>query len=213
MRSPKHEHRLAVLAQAVSITQDWLAGRATLRGLCQRHRATQYTITEAILTRISREQYRRIAREHQLEANSGGKKRLTVTVWIKHDRTRGRPKVRRQRYIKVEQGESRDKRGRWISLAQYLWAHTHGRKVPPGHIIVHLDGDAMNDDLSNLALRSRAEQARMAVRTCDGAKRAERISKTKRENGEIARRMREAMACKAVEGPHDDFWQDDEEVA
>lgn len=205
---------------AASIAQAWITGQSDLSSLCKTYRATQRTIVALILTRITREQYRKIARQHQITANAGGAKRLTVKVWTRCQSRKSegfgrRGKVRRCRYIKVEAGQDRARRGKWISLAQYLWEKVHGRPVPPGYIVAHADGKTMNDDPSNLVLRSRAEQARLAVRSCDQEKRGRKISKTKKENFAIAKRMQEAMAQRAARGPdvETDDWFDDEEVA
>lgn len=38
---------------------------------------------------------------------------------------------------------------RMIFKRRYVWEHAHG-KIPPGHRIIHLDGDVMNCNLDNL---------------------------------------------------------------
>lgn len=42
-------------------------------------------------------------------------------------------------------------------LHQMVWAHANRKPVPPGHVVVFLDGDKHNFKASNLALRSRAQ--------------------------------------------------------
>lgn len=46
--------------------------------------------------------------------------------------------------------------GRWRRYATYLWEQAHG-PLPPGKMIIHLDGDPLNDCLSNLAALSPGE--------------------------------------------------------
>ena len=51
------------------------------------------------------------------------------------------------RFIKISgilQGKHK-----WIPYARYLWLKA-GRDIPPGHFVVHYDGDTLNDDLCNL---------------------------------------------------------------
>lgn len=209
----QHEHRLSVLREAAMIMHKWLVEHRKLADLCIEYRATNHTITEAILTQIPPEEYRRIAKERRRQANAGGEKRLTVRIWLRREARRcegygRRAKVRRQRYIKIAHGESRGMRGKWVSLAQYLWERDHG-PVPARCIVVHADGDSLNDDPGNLVLRSRAEQAALAVRTCDRGKRAAKISRTKRENAAIASRLRQA---RQEAGPDELEWDIEREA-
>lgn len=53
------------------------------------------------------------------------------------------------RYIKVR--EDGPKGRRWILYSRYWWEKNRGA-IPSGKIVVHLDGDTMNDDPENLAL-------------------------------------------------------------
>lgn len=47
----------------------------------------------------------------------------------------------------------------WVPYPRYLWEQEHG-PIPPGHIIVFVDGNPMNCELSNLQAISRAEHAK-----------------------------------------------------
>lgn len=53
------------------------------------------------------------------------------------------------RYIKVRNDGPKGRR--WILYARFWWEKNRGL-VPAGKIVVHLDGDSMNDDPKNLAL-------------------------------------------------------------
>ena len=57
----------------------------------------------------------------------------------------------RQKWIRTAPGE-------WKMLARHVWEQHHGL-IPPGYVIVHRDGDALNCEIGNLQLISRAEHA------------------------------------------------------
>ena len=65
----------------------------------------------------------------------------------------GRPR----RWIKVREHRPGD-RG-WTHYARYVWEQAHG-PIPPEMVIIHEDGDALNDDLENLRLGTRADNLR-----------------------------------------------------
>jgi hypothetical protein len=48
----------------------------------------------------------------------------------------------------------------WIAVARYNWEQVHG-PVPPGHCIIRIDGNIYNNEMSNLAIVTRAELAVM----------------------------------------------------
>lgn len=97
------------------------------------------------------------------------------------------------RFIKVAfKGPSR-----WKRYATHLWETTHG-PVPDGHMVVHLDGDSLNDDLDNLAVlspgevitwRHRVDQA-MSRNNRRGDKRLDAVRTFNREIAAV-RRQRE----------------------
>lgn len=70
-----------------------------------------------------------------------------------------RPSRPCRRWIKVE---GVDGSLYWKSYSRHVWEQSNG-PVPKGLIIVHLDGDTLNDDPANLAAMSRAE----AFRHCE----------------------------------------------
>ncbi len=49
--------------------------------------------------------------------------------------------------------------GKWEYLSRHTWRSFFG-KIPPGHIIIHKDGDTMNCRIENLAMITKAENAR-----------------------------------------------------
>ena len=46
-------------------------------------------------------------------------------------------------------------RSRWIAKSRWVWRQA-GRKIPDGHVLIHLDGDPKNCELDNLEPVSRA---------------------------------------------------------
>lgn len=49
--------------------------------------------------------------------------------------------------------------GKWVYLSRYNY-EKHIGPIPPGHIVIYKDGDTMNCEPGNLALMSRADNAR-----------------------------------------------------
>ncbi len=86
--------------------------------------------------------------------------RLIGTISTRHDhcsrRTQERINARpgpKRRYIKVkDDGKPQDL---WIPLARYRWEKERG-PIPRGMCVVHIDGNTLNDQLSNLSLADRA---------------------------------------------------------
>ena len=86
------------------------------------------------------------------------------TILIRFDspprRTRGRKNAAPgpgRRWIKVRDDGPANRR--WEPWARYLWRQRYG-PIPAGLLVGHVDGDAMNDALDNLALMTRAENLR-----------------------------------------------------
>lgn len=85
--------------------------------------------------------------------------RSVGSITIRRDKT---PRSRRdranaakgppRRWIKVRDDGQRSKR--WMPYARHVWESFHG-SVPPGFLVVHADGDTMNDDPKNLLLVDR----------------------------------------------------------
>lgn len=62
----------------------------------------------------------------------------------------------KRRWIKVS--NTGNPQSRWKPFAAYLWEKIRG-PIPEGLLVHHLDGDSMNDTLSNYALITRAKHA------------------------------------------------------
>ncbi len=67
----------------------------------------------------------------------------------KWSRSRKRPQ---RRFIKVR--DDGKPQHQWIPLARYLWERAYG-PIPPGMFVVHIDGDSLNDVLSNFRMVDR----------------------------------------------------------
>uniref|UniRef100_A0A6M3KH51 Putative homing endonuclease n=1 Tax=viral metagenome TaxID=1070528 RepID=A0A6M3KH51_9ZZZZ len=66
-------------------------------------------------------------------------------------RTRNRyGKITKRRYIKTGNGNQ------WKLYSKYLWEQKYG-KIPIGLGVHHIDGNPLNDTISNLALISKAQ--------------------------------------------------------
>lgn len=59
-----------------------------------------------------------------------------------------------RRYIKIRDDGPPGRQ--WVAYARWLWESANGG-LPAGLVVVHLDGDAMNDDPSNLGAATRAQ--------------------------------------------------------
>jgi hypothetical protein len=73
-------------------------------------------------------------------------------ISIRNDRSTKTGIVRQYKYIRLT-------KGKWILLQRYVWQQHYG-EVPAKHVVVFLDGDTMNCEISNLSCISMAENAR-----------------------------------------------------
>lgn len=88
-------------------------------------------------------------------------------VWSREE------KGRLVKMIAMEQGKP-------VPYARWMWERDNG-KVPPGYFVTLVDGDPQNVTPGNLALISRADNARRNGR-CDAKARAAKIWATRRKN-------------------------------
>ncbi len=128
-------------------------------------------------------------------------------ISVRHDqpprRWRGhanaRPGPPRQ-YIKVrDDGPPKD---RWIPLARYLWQKAYG-PIPPGMLVAHINGNAMDDSLENLVLiNRRVNMLRLppdvwALRKARASEATRRRHAVNRARPVQPRRRRQCSACAA----------------
>ena len=71
---------------------------------------------------------------------------------VRNHKYKGKPRL----VIKVG-----DRPKRWILYARYVWEQAHG-SVPKGCVVMHIDGDRMNCELSNLRCVTKQEHGPIA---------------------------------------------------
>lgn len=111
-------------------------------------------------------------------------------------RYRGRANARKgppSRWIKVR--DDGPPAGRFVPYARYLWEQRHG-PVPPGRLVVHADGDTMNDEPDNLILITQAENMQRLLARAEIMEVCyERLGKATRARHEGNRRIK-AERCR-----------------
>ncbi len=60
------------------------------------------------------------------------------------------------RMIKISDVRGLRTMSNWMIYARYMWEREYG-EIPVGQCVAHLDGDRLNDSISNLALMTRIE--------------------------------------------------------
>lgn len=141
-------------------------------------------LTTALLTRMTREEYRNINRKTLARCGENSRFEKGMKPWNKNVKglrmspatefkkghlpanhkpvgtieIRGHKKRGYQsRWIKVS--GLRQGSHRWIEYSKYIWMQNNG-PIPEGMIIAHADGDTLNDSPDNLILITRAEHLR-----------------------------------------------------
>lgn len=92
------------------------------------------------------------------------------TVVRRSDVVNGRRKE--VRYVKVRMSGPAGKR--WVLYARWWW-EKHRGPVPPGKLVIHLDGDELNDDPSNFALGTPGTKFKLAHQRDPGMSKDNRI--------------------------------------
>ncbi|MBN2312342.1 MAG: HNH endonuclease [Sedimentisphaerales bacterium] len=135
-----------------------------ISALCKKEYHVAYsTFKREILTRISEDQYQQIVKKKKSPATEFKKGHVPVSyrpigeIYIVKDKT-GTP----YRWIKLKDTGPREHRRK--PYARYVWERQHG-PIPKGGIIRHKDGDPLNDDIDNLILIDRAENAQLTRRS------------------------------------------------
>jgi len=93
---------------------------------------------------------------------------------------------------------------RWIPFGRHVWQRLHG-PVPPGMLVVHANGDTLDDDPANLRLISRRELPAWlrTIRPEMESRRRAAVTRATRRRGHARRELRalrrahqpEAVAC------------------
>lgn len=88
-----------------------------------------------------------------IKANSGSFKKGRTTC---NCRPVGDERVTRDGYVEVKVKDPNT----WQLKQRFIWEQAHG-EIPKGHVLLFLDGDKTNFNLSNLQLVTRAQLARI----------------------------------------------------
>jgi len=93
------------------------------------------------------------------------------------------------RFIKVRDGGNGN--ARYTTYARWLWQRTHG-PIPPGMLVVHADGNSMNDAIENLRLVDRRGHLELLVARDPGMeiRRRQRAGESSRRRHEVNRRRK-----------------------
>lgn len=177
----KGYEREDVIADAAQIAERLKNTPATLTGLMKEYHCGWSVIMKVVLSQMSKKQWKRIRKRKLAHGNVKHHFQKGHKTWNKNAKgihlspatefkkghlpanhrhvgtirivTRERDgRINQYREIKVSgimQG-----RHKWIPYARYLYEQKYGQ-VPKGHLVVHVDGDSMNDDPDNLQSRNR----------------------------------------------------------
>jgi len=174
-----------VMAEAAEIVRRLAESKATVESLMKEYRCGYAILKRAIDSQLTKAQWRRISKKKMAAAGvktwipkghipwnkgtnyrpgKGAEKtqfkkghlpenhKHTGTIRINTRNRNGR--ITQHREIKA--AGIRQGRHVWVTYAKYLWEKENG-PVPPGHFVVHADGDLMNDSPGNLRLVDRKE--------------------------------------------------------
>ena len=122
-----------------------------------------------------------------IRGNAARRYRPVGAITLRRDHRRGPAR----RYIKVrDDGPSQY---RYTPYARWVWEQAHG-PVPAGRLVIHIDGDTLNDDLSNLSLADcRTNLARLeSIRPGSVAKRCRNSAKARVGRRAATREIRRA---------------------
>lgn len=214
-------NREKVNKDAEVIAERLRAGTALIRGLCREYSCAYPTMMRAVLTQMTKDEYRKLAVKRV--AQSGIKTRLKkgCAAWNKglhyqpggrcpetqfrkghlphNHKHKGEISIRKCkndtlfRFIKTK--GIVDGQHRWIPFARYVWEQANG-PVPEGMFPVHSDGDTLNDELSNIEIVDRA--GHLANMRKNNPKVYKKIARTKIRNTKRRRRL-QAGAQKLID--------------
>jgi len=85
-------------------------------------------------------------------------------------------------------------RHKWIPYAHHIWEKTHGRPVPAGGLVIHLDNNSLNDNPVNLILADRKKNIELMRQNNPDWKQKAIISLKKTIKARRRRQMRELKA-------------------
>lgn len=227
----------AVRVDAAGIVERLRAGRATVRGLMKEYGCSYAVLIGVILSILTRAEWRRICRERvaaagartrfskghapwnlgirgvhmspatefkpgHIRGSAARRYRPVGAISIRRDGANGQP----SRWIKVT--DEGPVQYRYIPYARWVWQKERG-PIPVGGIVIHMDGDSLNDCVENLRITDRAGNLRRLRTLRPGMevkrlKASARAARNRRRRQKDIRRIWECFACGGeFAGPHD----------
>jgi len=199
-----------VMAEADLIVERLKNIDTTLGQIKVEYACAYTTLYKAIFSRISREEYRHMARMKLSRTGVQTRFKKGHRTWNKNrkgihlsPRTEFKKGNRPAKYKAIGEIYIIAKKGgkpcRWIKLsdrgpwhsrrmpyARHVWQKEHG-PIPPGLLVIHRDGDTLNDESENLVLATRAENVAHQWATIPGHLRKFRLNAGKASKRRHAR--------------------------
>jgi hypothetical protein len=147
---------------AEQIAAEWRGGTG-FRSLMERHKCSCATMQRVICSVVPFDEYIRTINQRDRANRAGFGKSLCQpigTIRTKREKIRG--KLYCYRIIKVSMDGGKNKG--WRRLSVYNWEKANG-PVPDGHIVACIDGNPMNDDISNLTTMTKRDLVLRTIRT------------------------------------------------
>ncbi len=171
------------MAAAEDIVRQIQGPGCNVNGLMKKYRCGYPLLTRAILSQISKAQWRKIVEKKVAVGNEATRFEKGHKTWNKGRKGWSPPGTEKTRFKKghlphnhrhvgstrinertrkgntvtykeIKVAGIMQGRHKWIAYAKYIWQQANG-PVSKGMLIVHVDGDTLNDSLDNLKLVDR----------------------------------------------------------
>jgi len=207
-------NREKVNSEAAIIAERLRAGTATIGGLCKEYSCAYETMRRAVLTQMTKDEYRRLAKKRLGRGGVESRFKKGIKPWNKglHFQAGGRSsetqfkkghlpgnhqrkgtisirKIKSGKHVRmIKVSGIVDGQHKWIPYAVYVWEQANG-PIPEGMFPVHDDGDLLNDDPANLKITDRA--GHLANMRKNNPKVYKKIAKTRKRKTKKRRREHE----------------------
>jgi len=255
----RHPNRYKVMADSKRIAEQLRSGDATVKQLMVEYHCGYPTLMRAVKKHIGADEWQRLRKKKRAQGGGPTRFKKGMTAWNKglHYKAGGRSVEARFKKGHIPANRKklgtvttrRDRTGtirmiatagptpdrhNWIPYARYLWEEASG-PVRAGCLVVHKDGDRLNDSIENLAVVDRSghmanmkannpgwrKKAAVSIaRTCRikrkqkkaEQKRREHELKVRRRAAKLLEQERKAQAAAEAEfarlhGPLRVYWQ------
>lgn len=212
-----------VMKAAARIARRLRKTDVTLEKLMKQYHCSYGVMTKAIRSQMSDEEWSEIRKKNLAQGGVKTRFQKGMVTWNKglHYNPGGRSvETRFQKDHLPHNGKKlgtitirRDKSGqyrmialpgptairhRWVYYAQYIWEQEHG-PVPEGYLVVHEDGNRLNDDPGNLVLIDRGEHLALMKKNNPGWKKKAIKSYKKTVRIRHRRKAREAKKAAKIQ--------------